>query len=384
MALVDVTMPKMGESITEGTVIAWHKKPGDAVELDETLLEIGTDKVDTEVPSPTAGRVAEILVEEGATVEVGTLIARVETDVNASVGGSASPASGDGAAVAPPATPSQPYEPAPALPLEPQPQSAGLVAAVAPEAPVSAPASSAPAAGGQRVDVVMPKMGESITEGTVIAWLKKPGDAVELDETLLEIGTDKVDTEVPSPAAGTLVEILVGEGETVEVGAKIAVLAVGAGAEAAASAAPAPSTSPELAAPPKTPPEAPEAASFQQSPPAPAAVPAPVATPATTAVADGPIGRTDAQGRFVSPLVRAIAEKEGLSLSELSSITGSGREGRVSKADVLRYVEQRAQRPAVRPQVPPATPMPGARPSAPSAPPMGTPSVVGGERVEII
>jgi pyruvate dehydrogenase E2 component (dihydrolipoamide acetyltransferase) len=241
------------------------------------------------------------------------------------------------------------------------------------------------------VDVTMPKMGESITEGTVIAWHKQPGDAVELDETLLEIGTDKVDTEVPSPTAGTLVEILVGEGETVEVGAKIAVLAVGAGADTSASpaASPAPSTSPELAAPPKTPPDAPESASFQ---PDDAVVTAPVETPrrgVSTAESSsdhapaGPIGRTDAQGRFVSPLVRAIAEKEGLSLAELSALKGSGREGRVSKADVLRYVEQRAERPAVRPQAPPATPMPGVRTSAPAAP-TGTPDVVGGERVEII
>jgi len=237
------------------------------------------------------------------------------------------------------------------------------------------------------VDVTMPKMGESITEGTVIAWHKKPGEAVELDETLLEIGTDKVDTEVPSPSAGTLLEILVGEGETVEVGARIAVLAVGA---AVSAPVPSTSTSPELAVPPVTPPEAPEAAAFHEAPAAPAApvstAPATPAPPseAPAAEASGPIGRTDAQGRFVSPLVRAIAETEGLSLSELSTISGSGREGRVSKADVLRYVEQRATRSATA--SPTATPAPGARPSGAPAPaaPMGTPSVVGGERVEII
>ena len=217
-----------------------------------------------------------------------------------------------------------------------------------------------------KVEVTMPKMGESITEGTVLEWLKKPGDRVELDEPLLEIGTDKVDTEVPSPAAGVLKEILVPEGETVAVGTKIAVLET----EAAAGTAKAPA-----AAPP-----APKAAETPSPAPAPASQPAPSSAPsgdgAVTApvAAGGPITRQGADGRFYSPLVRAIAEKEGLSMSELASIPGSGREGRVTKQDVLRYLEARKR---------PAAPAP--RP-APSAAPPPAPVVSAGEsgRVEII
>ena len=219
-----------------------------------------------------------------------------------------------------------------------------------------------------KVEVTMPKMGESITEGTVLEWLKQPGERVELDEPLLEIGTDKVDTEVPSPAAGVLKEILVPEGETVEVGTKIAVIAT----EAAAGAAKAPA-----AAPPA--PKAAEAPS-----PAPAPAPAPKPAPsgdgavAAPVEAGGPVTRQGADGRFYSPLVRSIAEKEGLSMNELAAIPGSGREGRVTKRDVLRYLEAR-KRPAEAPAPRPSAP---ARPAAP--PP--APAVHAGEsgRVEII
>ena len=199
MAKVDVVMPKMGESITEGTVIVWHKQPGDSVEVDETILEIGTDKVDTEVPSPSAGVLTEILVPEGETVDVGTLIATIETDVNAAV-------------VAEP-TSSLPAAEAPAAEMPPEP------------VPVAQPApsnDSKPSANVATIDVVMPKMGESIMEGTILTWHKSVGDEIEMDETLLEIATDKVDTEVPSPAKGVLNSIEVPEGETVEVGTVIA------------------------------------------------------------------------------------------------------------------------------------------------------------------
>ncbi len=204
-----------------------------------------------------------------------------------------------------------------------------------------------------KVEVSMPKMGESITEGTVLEWHKKPGDPVALDETLLEIGTDKVDTEVPSPAAGVLQAILVPAGETVEVGTKIAVIATEAGAMAAAPQAPA---APEAPASPGT------------------------GSPGTgdgavmeTVSGGGPIVRKGGDGRFFSPLVRAIAEKEGLSMQELEAIAGSGREGRVTKQDVLGYLERRRQAPpAPRPAAP--------RPTAPQ----GTPAVLDGGRVEII
>ena len=328
MATVEVSMPKMGESITEGTVIEWIKKPGDAVEMDEALLEIGTDKVDTEVPSPAAGVLTEVRVEEGATVDVGTIIAVIETEASEAV----------------------------------------VVEQPAPEAPASGPADEAPPAdapapstngsSADGVDVLMPKMGESIMEGTVLAWHKQPGDAIELDETLLEIATDKVDTEVPSPAAGIVSEILVPEGDTVEVGTRIAVIS-------------APGSTPVQQA--------------QAAPPVAAAVAAPAsvaaAEVATAHAGDGaPIPRKGADGSFFSPLVRSIAEKEGVSLSELQSLSGSGRENRVTKADLMAYLQQRGQAPAAS--------TPAAAPAAPTAAPVSfepTQQVeAGGSRVEII
>ncbi len=299
MAQVQVTMPKMGESITEGTVIVWHKQPGDAIELDETLLEIGTDKVDTEVPSPAAGTLVEILVEEGDTVEVDTAIAVIETDADAV------DLSGDGSSSVQPAA----QESEPEVEMQaPEPEHAhgdseaeNLAQAMSGTAVHEAPAESA--ATGEVQDVVMPKMGESITEGTVIVWHKQPGDAIELDETLLEIGTDKVDTEVPSPAAGTLVEILVEEGDTVEVGSVIARIGVGEGASVPqpAASSPAPSTAPAQSDPPKAPADAPSA---------PAYAPISGQTGDDQQSGDGsPITRTSDDGRFLAP--RSLDRREG-------------------------------------------------------------------------
>ncbi|NQV73315.1 2-oxo acid dehydrogenase subunit E2 [bacterium] len=189
------------------------------------------------------------------------------------------------------------------------------------------------------IDVMMPKMGESIMEGTVLVWHKKPGDAIELDETLLEIATDKVDTEVPSPSAGFVHEILIAEGETVDVGTKIAVIATSVDA---AAAAPAPASAP---------------AALQAAAPAPF-----VATPLAESSGDGaPIPRTGPGGEFYSPLVRAIAEKERVSLSELASMSGSGRDGRVTKADVVAYLSSRGSQPVAGQAVAaPAAPRPAA------------------------
>ncbi|SHK36712.1 2-oxoglutarate dehydrogenase, E2 component, dihydrolipoamide succinyltransferase [Rhodothermus profundi] len=343
MARVEVVMPKMGESITEGTVVAWLKQPGERVEADEPLLEIGTDKVDTEVPSPASGVLQEILVPEGETVAVGTVLAVIETEAEAAPE---------------------------AAPTTPAPEAA---AAEAPEAPPAQTTPSPEAGEGEIVEVVMPKMGESITEGTVVAWLKQPGERVEADEPLLEIGTDKVDTEVPSPASGVLQEILVPEGETVAVGTVLARIATGAPAATTPREAPtaptrAPQPTPEPAAPPQ---------------PTPSGDGAP-------ATARAPIPRRGPDGRFYSPLVRSIAEKEGLTLEELASIPGSGRGGRVTKRDVLQYLEQRRQRvqqPAARPAEPrPAAPPRPPAPERPAAPPP-TPQVAAGTyegRVEII
>jgi len=204
----------------------------------------------------------------------------------------------------------------------------------------------------------MPKMGESIMEGTVLAWHKQPGDAIELDETLLEIATDKVDTEVPSPAAGIVSEILVPEGDTVEVGTRIAVIS-------------APGSTPVQ--------QAQAAAPVAEAVAAPASVAA--AEVATAHAGDGaPIPRKGADGSFFSPLVRSIAEKEGVSLSELQSLSGSGRENRVTKADLMAYLQQRGQAPAAS--------TPAAAPAAPTAAPVSFEPTqqgeAGGSRVEII
>src|SRR6476469_7495615 len=205
-----VNLPALGESVTEGTVTRWLKQVGDRVEVDEPLLEVSTDKVDTEIPSPIAGVIEEILVAEDETAEVGAPLVRIGS-------GDAAPAAAEA--------------PAPAA-----------AAPAAEEAPAEAPAAEAPAAApesapaGEGHDVTLPALGESVTEGTVTRWLKSVGDTVEVDEPLLEVSTDKVDTEIPSPVAGTLLEIRVNEDETAEVGSVLAVI----GSGAAAPAAPAP------------------------------------------------------------------------------------------------------------------------------------------------
>ena len=301
-------MPKMGESIQEGKILRWLKKPGDKVERDEILLEISTDKVDTEVPSPSAGILTAILAQENDTVEVGAIIAELNSDAQATVS----------APVAAPA-------PAP-------------VAAPAP-APVAAPAT---VASGSMTDVVMPKMGESIQEGKVLRWLKKPGDKVERDEILLEISTDKVDTEVPSPVAGTLAELLAAEGDTVEVGAVIARL----GTAGSVASTPAPAPSPVA--------------------PSPIAAPVPVQAAPVHAAQSAPITsipRTSGS-RFYSPLVRTIAETEGVSLQELDTVQGTGMEGRVTKHDILGYISKRGNAPVISAQ-PVIQHVPAPAPAAP-------------------
>ena len=347
-------MPKMGESVMEGTVLEWKKAVGDTVEQDETLLEISTDKVDSEVPSPEAGRIVEILVEENDTVDVGTPIAVIETDVNAEVGSaptSAPPAQDETAAQATPVA----AEPV-AEPVAEEPEAKPAAPTIRPAgdaggdgAPAATDTPAAPASGGARTEVVMPKMGESVMEGTVLEWKKAVGDTVEQDETLLEISTDKVDSEVPSPEAGTLLEILVEEGDTVDVGTPIAVIgAAGATAPAAAPSAPASGAAGDGSSEPE--PYEKSYSSGEGS--TPAAAPAVQEERGAEAAAQasagdhGPIPRRDDAGNFYSPLVRSIAEAEGVSLSELQSIAGSGADGRVSKADIMGYLESRGDAPA--------------------------------------
>ena len=295
----NVVMPKMGESITEGTILRWLKQPGDSVKKDEPILEISTDKVDTEVPAPMAGVLLQQLVQEKETVAVGTPIA-----VLGEAGESAS------AAPAKAATKAEP-------------------AAVAASAPTPATA-VAPTASGSEQAIVMPKMGESITEGTILKWLKKPGDTVKKDEPIVEIATDKVDTEVPSPLAGTLLRITANEKDVVPVGATIAFIS---SSSSAAVATPAPQ-------------------------PVASATAAPVATVAVVTPT-----ATYTGNRFYSPLVKSIAKQEGIPLSELDSVVGSGLGGRVNKNDMMKYVESRrggavtptVGAPAAKPQAAPIT-----------------------------
>ena len=278
-----VTMPALGESVTEGTVTTWLKQVGDTVELDEPIVEVSTDKVDSEVPSPVAGVLLEILVPEDETVEVGTEIARI---------GDASEASAP--AAAPAAAPiAAPAAPAPAAPV-----------AAAPATPAAAPA--------QGTEVRMPALGESVTEGTVTTWLKAVGDAVDADEPLLEVSTDKVDSEVPAPVAGFLAEIRVPEDETVEVGTVVAIIS-----ETAPSAAPAAPAAPAVAAAPVAPVDPfPNASTL-----AAVATGAPVV--ATPAVATG--------SAYVTPIVRKLARDLGV---DLATVSGTGVGGRVRREDV--------------------------------------------------
>ncbi len=321
-----VVLPALGESVTEGTVTRWLKKVGDTIQEDEGLLEISTDKVDTEIPSPVSGVIEEILVQEDETVEVGAILAKI--------------GDGSGAPSSDAPTEQAPAEEAPAPAQE----------APAAEAPAeSAPQQSepAPASSGDAKDVVLPELGESVTEGTVTRWLKQIGDDVAVDEPLLEISTDKVDTEIPAPFAGTLVEILVQEDETVEVGSALARIGSGAPAPAAeAPAAPEPAAE-KPAAPAEAPAQQSAPAPAQQSAPAPAqqSAPAPAqqSAPAAAPAAEAAPAADNDGVTYVTPLVRRLAQQQGV---DLSSIKGSGVGGRIRKEDVLKAAEAASAKPA--------------------------------------
>ncbi|MGO4493863.1 2-oxoglutarate dehydrogenase, E2 component, dihydrolipoamide succinyltransferase [Arthrobacter sp. 2YAF22_2] len=330
-----VNLPALGESVTEGTVTRWLKQVGDRVEVDEPLLEVSTDKVDTEIPSPIAGVIEEILVAEDETAEVGAPLVRIGDGSGSA--GAAAPAAEE----APAESPSAAEAPAPEAETP------------APAAEAAAPAPAAEAApAGEGHEVTLPALGESVTEGTVTRWLKSIGDSVEVDEPLLEVSTDKVDTEIPSPVAGTLQEIRVAEDETAEVGSVLAVIGSGAAAPAPAPEAPK-QEAPKQEAPA---PEAPKQEAPKQEAPAPAAAPkqeAPAAPAAQAAPAAG------AESGYVTPLVRKLANQQGV---DIASLTGTGVGGRIRKQDVLAAAEAKAA-PAQAP-APAASAAPAARPSA--------------------
>jgi 2-oxoglutarate dehydrogenase E2 component (dihydrolipoamide succinyltransferase) len=306
----DVIMPQMGESIFEGTITKWLKKPGDTVQQDEPLFEISTDKVDAEIPSPAAGVLSEIKIAEGNTVQINTVVGVI----------------GDAAG--------QPAAAAKAPAVE------TAAKTIDPPSAANSPTPTATMPPASATDVIMPQMGESIFEGTITKWLKKPGDTVQQDEPLFEISTDKVDAEIPAPAAGVLSEIKMPAGTTVQINTVVAVIS---GAGAAAGATP-------------------------SAPPA----PAPVAQGVPETEADTADAEPGERVRS-SPLVRKIAKENNLDLRQVS---GTGSAGRITKEDVLGYLAKGAptapaSKPAASAPAPTAAPA-AAKPAAPPTPPVAT------------
>jgi len=289
-----VELPALGESVTEGTVTRWLVAVGDTVAVDDPIVEVSTDKVDTEIPSPVAGVVEQILVEEDEDVEVGAALVVI----------------GDGSS-APAAAPAAPTAEAPAA-----------SAPAAPEAPAAAAAPAAGSASGQ--EVTLPALGESVTEGTVTRWLKEVGEQVEVDEPLVEVSTDKVDTEIPSPVAGTLLEIRIPEDEEAEVGQVLAIIGDSSAAAApAAPAAPAPAAAAPAPATPAAPAAPASAPDTPATPPPPPPPPAPPPPPPSIPVSD----RQPAATGHLSPRHSAgrTPERRGPRVAATRNLGWSGR-----------------------------------------------------------
>jgi pyruvate dehydrogenase E2 component (dihydrolipoamide acetyltransferase) len=340
-----VQMPALGESVTEGTVTRWLKQEGDTVELDEPLLEVSTDKVDTEIPSPAAGVLTKIVAREDDTVEIGGELAVIGDAAEGTQDGAGQPADQPAAQAAPEPQPEP--EPAPEPEPETQPRAE-------PQAPAASATSEQDTTGGSQ-PVLMPELGESVAEGTVTRWLKKVGDTVEVDEPLVEVSTDKVDTEIPSPVGGTLISITAEEDVTVAVGGELARIGTGA-----TTAAPKPASESQPA-PAATPEPQPEPVAKPQPAPTPRAAPEPAPRPAAESAPTA--GATSTP--YVTPLVRKLAAENNIDLSELD---GTGVGGRIRKQDVLSAAQQKEE--AKTAPAPAAAQAPSApKPSAPAPAP---------------
>lgn len=343
----NVTMPQLGESVTEGTVTRWLKNVGDVIKVDEAIVEVSTDKVDTEIPSPVAGVLLEIKAAQDSVIAVGAVMA-VIGEANGATQSAPQPTAP--VVQTPPPAPTPPVAPVVEKPVAKIPDPVPVAPVVT--TPV-APTSSSSAT----VNVLLPALGESVTEGTITRWLKNVGDSVSLDEAIVEISTDKVDTELPSPAAGVIAEIKVAQDQVAAVGAVLAVISTSASA----------GTPPKVVAPTPSAPvvQAPVAAPKVET----------VITPQSAPVVEAPkvfATSNNAQDKYTTPIVRQLAREKGI---DLSQVTGTGTNGRIKKEDILNASGNSAPAPAqvvstptpVAP-APVATAQPVPTPSQPAAP----------------
>ena len=343
----NVTMPQLGESVTEGTVTRWLKNVGDVIKVDEAIVEVSTDKVDTEIPSPVAGVLLEIKAAQDSVIAVGAVMA-VIGEANGAIQSAPQPTAP--VVQTPPPAPTPPVAPVVEKPVakipDPVPAAPVVTTPVAPTSTSSA-----------TVNVLLPALGESVTEGTITRWLKNVGDSVSLDEAIVEISTDKVDTELPSPAAGVIAEIKVAQDQVAAVGAVLAVISTSASA----------GTPPKVVAPTPSAPvvQAPVAAPKVET----------VTTPPSAPVVEAPkvfATSNNAQDKYTTPIVRQLAREKGI---DLSQVTGTGTNGRIKKEDILNASGNSAAAPAqvvstptpVAP-TPVATAQPVPTPSQPAAP----------------
>jgi len=351
--MTDIVVPALGESVTEATVAQWLKQPGDAVAVDEPIVELETDKVTLEVNASAAGVLSEVLAEAGANVEVGALLGRI----------------GDGAA-AKPAEPKPEAKPEPVKAKDDKPKEEAAAAVEAPRTEAKPTAGS----NGGSVEITVPALGESVTEATVAKWLKQPGEAAAADEPLVELETDKVTLEVNAPSAGTLQSVAAEEGATVQVGSVLGVFAAGAGAAPAAKKEVPSEVEKTAAAPARS--EAPQPAAE----PAAAAGRAKELDPAAARRTGGKITKADLMAFLeqsavgdLGPAVRKLVEENDL---DPAVIPASGKDGRLTKEDVLNFLEGKAK-PLAAPAASPSGPAAAKAPAAPAAPTTGR-----GDRVE--